>query len=376
MKIVTLSDHFHLDLWRPIQSLLFNLEAGKPYLFSEIQLKRVMESPAGALVHRISQADVMLKPFVPESGKRQRVLLYNGCGGLGDQIMTWPISKVLHDRGAEVHVLSDPQHEQSWQGLPWVKTITVLPLYWAHLEKYDAHLLFEIISNSYVHEGILQPIDTMLRLCGIDPDTVSDEEKSVRPILTQLENQLADLSFPGKKLGFYQLSASQRNRSLSPEKSVEIVTTLARAFPDIHWIALSGSQISNAYVALLPEDLPNLEVREFPRIRLLWAMVSKASICVGPDSMLMHAGGTFQIPTVGIWGTYSPETRVKYYRHHYPIFHREVCPHSPCNWNMKNLPDFCPPPKNREPGSAFCEVVMSTTTEEVVETVRKALAAA
>lgn len=352
--------------------MLLNLEAGKSYLFSDIQYMRVRESPAAALFTRVSEALTMLKPFTPHDPRIKKVLIYNGCGGLGDQIMTWPIARILHNRGYEIHILADPHHDQSWHGFPWIKTITLVPAYWDQIQNFDAHLIFEIISNSYIHEGIMQPVDTMLRLIGMDPNSVPAEEKRTSPELTPIEKRLAEVGYPGKEIAFYQLSASQNNRSLTPQKSIEILRALAGAYPEVHWVALSGSIISGAYAPLVPRDLPNVEVREFPRIRLLWSMISRAKLCVGPDSMLLHAAGAFGVPAIGFWGVYGPECRTAYYPQHIPILHREVCPHAPCAWNAKGLPKFCPPVIQR-PEDDFCEVTLAVTPEEVVELARPIL---
>jgi hypothetical protein len=55
---------------------------------------------------RIRNFDIRVRNFTDN-----RVLLYNGSGGYGDQILTWPVARLLNGLGFKVHVLCDPGNE-------------------------------------------------------------------------------------------------------------------------------------------------------------------------------------------------------------------------------------------------------------------------
>jgi ADP-heptose:LPS heptosyltransferase len=291
---------------------------------------------------------------------------------MGDNIMSWGVVRHLSELGYRVHVLCLPIMEFCWQGFPWVESMVFLPNYWSLIDRFDHHLIFESISNSYTHEHQVHPLDAMLSKVGVDPSKIPVDKKRVAPEFSRQELRVAEAMYPGKRLAFFQLSPSQKARQLPAPLMREILAALAAAFPELHWIALGGGNTSAAYFDP-PLDLPNVEFRSFDRIRTLWALVQRSALCISPDTMLVHAAGMFGVPCVGLWGTYPPSSRVAYYENHHAIFHRERCPNSPCNWNADGLPSFCPPPA---PGTARtnCAVLEGITPEEVVETARRALA--
>lgn len=371
MHVISFLDHVCLENGALRFGSISTFEAGKPYLFADKQLEKIREMELNIPFERVSKAEPMLKPFHYKSGEAKKsVLIYNGVGGMGDQIMTWPLCKILADRGYEVHILSEHHLVMFWYGFPWIKSIVTLPCYWATLEKFDYHINLEYISNGYAHDGQLQPIDLMLQTCGIDPASIPDEEKRARPSFTKMEKDIASHLYRGRRLAFYQLGCSQKIRSLDPEHSRAVLKALAEAFPELYWIAIFGPlEVSSYWSEPLP-GINNVEFRSFERPRLLWSLIERAELCVAPDSMLVHIAGALERPCVGLWGPYGPETRVKYYPRHYPIHHKEVCPLAPCHWNASSLPHICPPsPQPRE----RCEVMLQHTPEEIVQAARQLL---
>lgn len=362
MHVISFAEHIWLENSQIQCSGPQIFDAGKGYLFADKQFDKLKAWDTTIPYERISKAEAMLKPFVySEHGPKGRVLIYNGVGGMGDQVMTWPLAKILADRGYEVHILTEPHLVMFWHGFPWVRSIVTLPCYWTTLRQFDYHINLEYVSNGYAHDEQKQPIDIMLQLCGIDPASIPDEEKRVAPKFTRMEEDVANGLYQGRRLGFYQPSCSQQIRSLAPAHSRGILKALADAFPDIYWLGIYGPLEASAYWGEPIAD--NVEFRSFERPRLLWSLVKRAELCVGPDSMLVHIAGVQERPCIGLWGPYGPENRVKYYLNHYPIHHTEACPLAPCHWNAVQTPHICPPsPQKRE----RCEPILRITPEEVV----------
>lgn len=370
MKVITFSDCFSFESWAPVAGRVVHFDPLKPYLLSNKQLQNLTDRKIDGFAEKISAAEPALREFhAATAAKGSSVLLYNGCGGMGDTIMAWPLARILSEEGYRVHILTEPHLEFAWQGFPWIETIQLLPCYWGMLQWFDHQAFFETISNSYFHEGQEHPVDHALRKMGFDPDSISPERKVVRPPFTQMERRFASWLYPGSRLAFYQLRASQDARSLPADHSRKILTRLALEFPQFHWIGITAGM--DEYARASDPGLPNVEVRKFHRLRLLWALMERAELCVAPDSMAVHMAGCMGIPCVGMWGIYEPEVRTIHYRNHVAVFNRERCPRSPCNWNYFGFPSFCPPAET--PVRQSCAVLESVTPDQVVEAARKAL---
>lgn len=369
MYIISFHDFFTLDLWIPLGRHLVSFEPHKPYFFSDYLFEQTRKMPTRLPIEKISAADPVLRPLnVIQHPPPRDIAFYMGVGGMGDNIMARVAVRELAERGYKVHLICLPVMEFAWQAFPWSESMTFLPCYWSLIDRFEHHVIFEAISNSYVHEKQAHPVDAMLGKLGIDPASVPKERKRIPTTFTKQELVLAHTLYPGKRLGFIQLAPSQQARKVPPMKMREIIWALSEAFPELHWIVIAGGGVPQHYYDP-PIEAPNVETRSFDRLRTLWALLTRAEVCVSPDTMLVHAAGIAGVPCVGLWGTYPYQSRVAYYEDHLPIFHQEACSRSPCNWNADGLPTFCPPTTD---GSRrqFCAVLEAIQPEEVVEAVR------
>jgi hypothetical protein len=391
------------------------LEPMRPYVISRQQLDRIIKDQAvEQRLYKCSTLEPRLKPFTPSMKRANgtnRLLFYNGSGGYGDAILSWPVTKWLAEQGFEVHVLSDPGNQSCWYCLPWVKSIMTVPLPYDTWRLFDHHFVMEHVSNLDEHQDQIHPIDAMFTKMGVEPDSVAPSAKVVHPIFTWNEQQLASMDMPNRtKLGFFQLSSANPLRAALPNDSAFLLSRIAEAYPDTHWLALYDEFIPKPYVEALhcktcsgtgkissqqvlgfgtnvagtvqsgPQDTecpdckgwkwlaPNIEPYAAPVLRNLWALVwRRASVCVSPDSMLVHVAGSMHIPCVGLWGPVGPPNRVKYYRNHLAVFHQDACPHAPCFGYLASFPKYCPP-RGAGPRTV-CEVMAAITPGEVVDAI-------
>jgi hypothetical protein len=302
----------------------------------------------------------------------QRVLVYNGSGGFGDQIMTWPIARFLSRQGLDVHVLADPGNNVCWWGFDFVKTVQTIPILWETVKMFDHFIHWEAAVNMDEHPDQEHPLDMMLRKIGYDPAAIPDGDKCVRPVFTPGElGTLHSFLDSGRKIGLYQLSSANPVRCLTPNDSVYLLLKLAEAHPDIHWLCLYDSFVPTEYKTVLEAELlkrgiKNAEPFCAANLRELWALTEHVSVVVSPDSMMAHIAGAFGTPCVGLWGPMSPATRVKYYQNHHPVWHREYCPHSPCFVYTNTFPKYCP---SRPAARNVCDVLAGINPAEVAELV-------
>jgi ADP-heptose:LPS heptosyltransferase len=301
------------------------------------------------------------------------VLFYAGAGGYGDQLMAWPAAKILSDLGYKVHVLCDPGNELCWANFEWVKSIQLLPIEQDQLEMYENLALYEYVTNNDEHDDKVHPVDNLLFRMGINPDSISADKKCVKPIITPREFERASEMVKNRKIALYQLATTSAMRSMLPDASADLFASLARAFPEFHWVGLYDQFNKEAYVApakSATEGLSNADLFYFENFRMLFAVASMATAAVSADSFLVHLAGAYGVPTVGIWGPTRADLRVKYYPNHVPVFAKFACPMAPCLRTTREFPPYCPP--SAEPRKV-CAVVGATTPDDVIEALKRAL---
>jgi hypothetical protein len=380
VNLVTFSEPLTIQFKKSAGGVTQTFEAGRAYLLDSAQMDRTMRDPnVQARTYKISRVDTRIRNFhINILKKNDRVLVYNGSGGYGDQIMTWPFCKKLADLGAQVHVLTGPGNSVCWWNLPFVRSVNTIPLLWEQVKMFDHFIPFEAVVNMDEHQDQGHPLDMMFEKIGIDSTSVLDADKVVRPVFTPSElgtlgSYLGLAKQKWMKLGLYQLSSANPVRGLPVNDSVFLISKLAEATPDIHWLCLHDEFVPKEFketleAEVLKRKFTNVEAFCAPNLRELWALTEHVSVVVGPDSMMAHIAGVFSTPCVGLWGPMSPDSRVKYYKNHHPIYHKEYCPHSPCFAYSGSFPKYCPP----RPGTrSACDVLAGVSPSEVIALVKQ-----
>jgi len=411
MNIVRFAEPVTISFKKSAGGTTSVFEAGRDYILAGQQLERITQDEnVRNRLYKVSRLEPRLAPFTPQARKNgsQRVLFYNGSGGYGDAILSWPVAKFLADQGYEVHVLTDPGNQCCWYGFPWVKTIQVLPLAYELFKMFDYHFVMENVNNLDEHQDQLHPVDAMFHRMGVDPKSVDPAKKVVAPVYTWAEQQVPKQVFTDKKaIGIFQLTSANSVRAMLPNDTAFMLFKIAEAFPEIHWLAAYDEFNSKTYPDALkcreckgerqipntgqvPPDAegkapgaipcpeckgsgclaPNIQPYTSPNLRDLWALTHfRASVVVAPDSMMVHVAGCQNVPCVGIWGPVSPTNRVLYYRAHHGVFHKEACPHAPCFAYLASFPKYCPP-RGAGPREV-CEVTSAVTPTEVIDAIRR-----
>jgi len=372
MKLITLQEPISFGIKRSTGEFRLNFQAYTPYVLSNAHFKNIYEN-VQKILFKATHYDYRLPAFhVNAMRKGDRILYFNGSGGYGDQILAWPCVKILAQMGFEVHVAVEPGLECCWWNFPWVKSLVTMPLPQAQFEMWKNKIMMDAVVNFDEHPDQLHPIDTELKRFGIDPDSVPADLKRVAPIFTQGElDKASSLIGTVKKFAIYQLSATSPTRTLQPDLSVSILSELARRFPDTTWIAIYDCFVNEDLIKLASNTgLANVRTMTFEELRVLWATVARARLCIGPDSMLLHVAGSMNIPSIGFWGLMNPFNRSGYYKNHVAIWHKNSCQFSPCFVTMHDFPNYCPPlPEPRK----TCAVLGAITPEEVCQAAEKFL---
>jgi ADP-heptose:LPS heptosyltransferase len=362
-------------------------DAHRDWVIPNAQLDRIMqEENVRNRTYKVSKMDNMFPNFhieVPKKPGTNKILVYNGSGGYGDQLLTWPLTLILSRAGYEVHVACDPGNQTCWWNIPWVKSINVFPMQAEHFWMFEHHLCFDTVCNMMEHTPHPHPLDVMLKKIGIDPDSIPQEQKVVRPQFTASEMNAA-MNYRERTIGIYQFASANPVRNLPPQDSAFLLKKLVEAFPNVTWLAVYDEFISPDYVNSCLEDVidpetkepkkddkgnlvkkvkfPNVILLRVPNLRELWAITTQAKVVVSPDSMMVHVAGSLGVPCVGLWGPYGPLSRVKYYQNHYAIHNADTCPQAPCSHYLANFPKYCPPRQGRN----VCECMAAVSPPQVI----------
>lgn len=411
MNLIQFVEPISVNFRKSAGSSTVTFEAGRDYLITDAQLERILkDDTVRSRYYKLSKTQTRFTNFnvgIPRNGT-VRLLLFNGAGGYGDHIMTWPVAKILHGLGYEIHVACDPGNNVCWWNFPWIKSVNIMPMLYEHVKLYDYFLNFEVVTNNDEHQDQLHPVDTLLKVLGINPDSIDPAFKLLRPNFTYGEAHAALSQFQAKMpVALYQLSAANPVRCLPPNDSAFLAVKLAEEFSDMHWLCLYDEFVNSDYVKALacpvcngtgiklqvsesgshaegastepnvetcPEcqghkhRVKNLEPYQSPGLRELWGLSQHASVIVGPDSMMVHVAGVLEVPCVGLWGPVHPHNRVRYYKNHTALYHREFCPFSPCYSYTATFPKLCP---SRPSPRTVCECLAGISATEVIDAVRK-----
>lgn len=372
MKLVTLFEALPLTLNKSASTRSVMIDAMRPYIFSDHSFSKIADKHLIPRASRISNYSTRLRPFVARQNRGETVLFYTGAGGYGDQIMAWPVAKLLATLGYKVHILADPGNELCWANFPWVEALHLMPIEQRHFELFQHHAIFEVATNNDEHLDQLHPVDDMLVRLGLDPQAIEDRHKTVKPVVTPAEYEKTRRLLNDRPVALYQLATTSVLRSLPPETSADLFAGLARAFPQFHWLGLHDRFNEKAYVDSATSAcaaLPNAELAQFAEFRLLFAAIGFCRLAVSADSFLVHLAGTCGIPAVGLWGSTDPGKRTRYYKNHTAVWLKDRCPLAPC-WKSHAFPSFCPP--SAEPRKV-CAVVGAVTVDEVVAAAQHAM---
>jgi len=373
VKLISFSETIYASFRKSAGAHHCVMEAHRDYVITAHQAQTLLKDhePIRQRLFKFSELNPRLTSFNVGARRAgtQRILLYNGSGGYGDQIITWPLAKILSEIGFDVHVLADPGNLVCWSNFPFIKATLTLPIPYEVLKLYDYHLLYDYVVNADEHPSQQHPLDTMLNQIGIPPQSVKPEQKVVAPIFTVSEMRAMMGAFSDKTIAIYQLSAALGVRSLVPDESAALLGSLATAYPDWHWLAIHDDFIPKDYVEKTTAlRLGNVQTVNQQILRELWALTKRAAIVIAPDSMMVHVAGSMGVPCVGLWGPVDPGLRVNYYKGHVPIFKKEACAYAPCHTCNGEWPRYCPKRESRKQ----CDVISAITHQDVIDAIVKA----
>lgn len=163
---------------------------------------------------------------------------------------------------------------------------------------------------------------------GIDPDTVSDEDKL--PCYTVREREAKDAEKIVKNCkGKFRIGIQMHSSSLPRtwDKGDKLIFALAKKYPDvaIYSFGDAHAQILEPSPHERPRNYMPLAGKTSNNGRLWAAVLSRMNLIISVDSGALHLAGALRIPLVGIFSTVKGINRIGYYKNAVAVDSKHHC---------------------------------------------------
>lgn len=311
--------------------------------------------------------------------------------GIGDHLfLTGPINYLQHLTGGQIHIDTYALNDRAmvynnFDGLTY-KRAMIGPVLYDDLPRYDYHWFVESVTEYDETPDQVNVYDALYKQLGIDPAVVSPKFK--RPTMTLVKKDYEDLdssfhmiykkSQIDLRVTPYYVVAPLSNASLRTAAYamwLRLVQELSRARPVlvVGHVANDG-QVPSADISFgafyqhlnhLSENNPKiLNLIGSTTVRTMAALISRATACVTLDSGPLYIAQALNVPTISLWGTHNPYTRIGYDSEYmkYAIWKRQFCKNSPCFSYARFPYEKCPKGEQQ----VVCEVLGAVDPAEIV----------
>lgn len=365
--------------------------AGERLIFDDDNALSIQQDPGSArYIDQVSDLAPYLREIEarrPPNWRKARVLVYRNHG-IGDQLIASAASRFFTEMlGAQCFQAAERFHEPIWFANPYIGgAAQTMPL---HLDAvYRAKppafvqgaFFFESISEWDSDSEQANVYDRLFAMLGLDPARVPAKFKRPTVILSKADIELRTTFLQRLTASvtkplingylFFQPFTTNKVRSLPPsviEKALYALDQYAQKLQIP--ILIADSNPLAPHIAEMVKRTPsalNL-CGAIKSVRLLISLIGGATVVIGPDSSALHIAAAFEIPAIGIWGPFSPESRCAYYPRQIHLFHPEHCHNAPCFNYLPDLPvTKCPNGLDQK----YCEVFEGVTVEEIFEALK------
>ena len=351
MKVISFSRTVNLDiLYGEALKTALTLNAGQKYILQDNYVKglqdkypyyhdqlRELSDPAAYLRRDFD----WMQRRDPKDWRDKRVLLSvhpSGGPGFGDELMAGCLPRCFKEvLGARPFQVFSPIFAEIWAANPFVTgppvfaPTTLDPLLGFGEEPpfFDWSLFVEGVDGmpGWGLSDTESTYDALFRFAGVDPSAVAPEFK--RPVFALNKAKIVERDDWLKQIGVQryfvlQLTCQDKFRTL-PLRLVERVLEVASveaARIKATIFCVKNSAFSPEISALIKKTprAVNLE-KQLPTVTHFAELIAGASLFIGPDSSGLHFAAAFETPALGLWGSFHPDLRVKYYKNQAHIYH-------------------------------------------------------
>ena len=244
------------------------------------------------------------------------------AGGAGDLLMIAPLLQSLKKRYPKVEITfaTDKKFHGIARMLPCIDHIESFPIIEDTYKKFDMYSSFyETIELHSNKSRTMHGVDLFADHIGWE--WAEDDEKVAKLELTKKGQKRIDKLFvrdkvpAGADIVVVQFRASNVNRAFDLTKMADVIGKIGSR-PNTH-VFVVGGKPEECHFAWKNEDGSPMASIHKVLGELQWhetaALVSRANICIAPDSALVHIAGSMGIPCVGLYGPFPSEIRTIYY---------------------------------------------------------------
>ena len=224
----------------------------------------------------------------------------------------------------------DKSTPSSDENINLIDNIYSLPIPLDIWNQFHYHLTFENLIENNPDAKRYNAYDLFMKQAGLDIKQVSPENKIPIIELEENEKRFKIMEFPhlankSPKVGI-QIKTSSPIRTYPPYNYIKISQELVKKGYDVY---LFGGMGEHALIEQLIKEIGiggyNVAQKS---LRGSIVAASMMDFFIAPDSMFIHIAGAFRIPTIGIYGPFHSETRMKYFKNSVGIDMNVGC--SPC----------------------------------------------
>lgn len=396
MKVITFSKKVTVLTTHGEHKAEISANPGERLLFDDDNALTIQQNPGSAsYIYEVTDLGPLLRELPPVKNWRRRRVLFYRNRGIGDQLICSCLSRFFREiLGAEAFQLSDRVHEPLWAYNPYIGSVPLsapmhLDTVWRGTGNgkpfFPGSFFFESVTEWDNDSEQPNVYDRLFGMCGIEPSRVPAKFK--RPIFSiqgeDINKRIDWLRQVGAAMNkdlsngyiFLQIQSTNKVRSLPASLTEKVLAATNEFAVDRGLPILCGGSIpfSPDIAGLIAKTPMAINVATtMNNLRLFGSVVGGASLVIGPDSSALHFAAAFEVPALGIWGPFSPQSRTRYYPNQVHLYHPELCPASPCSNYLPELPiGKCP----RGALQTSCEVYEGVTYEEIADAIGSLLPA-
>jgi ADP-heptose:LPS heptosyltransferase len=309
----------------------FVFEAGHSYVMAE-DVEAQFRSVSGENLGMSHPIEVIYRPYKGEDLTGKRLMCWR-TGGIGDMFFLAPVFRYLKNKYQGCFIRMASGCKEPLENLPEIDELYPMPFDSKLLEDVDYHLMFQgIIESSNDKSKVTHAVDMFYSYFSIDSTHLPAEDKKPRLVFTAdemkwLETECKNLGITEKDIVIgLQMESSAPLRNY-PRDSLKIIVDVLAKEPNVK-VILIGSGQQAAVGSFLKGNYPNVINAVNYDVRKSIVLINRYNVVIAPDSFIIQMAGALDKPQIGLYGPFSSEVRMKYFRNAIGMEPKVVC--SPC----------------------------------------------
>jgi len=343
----------------------------KPHLFYSSQMRKIVDS--GLDKRDIIITEVNELPWWDGERPVNNMLVFGG-GGFGDKVQsTCAFRKLAAKIGRPIDLAVDAF--EAYENLPYIANMMQWAVPLEIIQNYDAMCSFEdVLGND--NERTTHLAELFAERCFVNPlvpGESKDDPGEYRCDWVFAPDEHRTMVYPQKDPGqlwvAIQVASNGFSRSWPFESVLRVSEMLVNCGHPKFTVFLIGSAGQGPHWATPvcemrhelpapPDGIVNL-CGYFPDWRHLAMFLEVCDLVIAPDSGPLHLAGVLAVPSIGLYGPHTYETRGRYFPTQHPIMVSSSDSRCPCHCHSDQQHGTIPC------GQKFCSLMAAITPEVV-----------